>query len=44
MGETTYRTWLEKRPLGRGRRRWNVNIKMTLRELGYEDGRWMELA
>ena len=33
-----------KRPLGRPRRRWGVNIKMDLQEVGggWED--WMELA
>ena len=33
-----------KRPLGRPRRRWEVNIKMDLQEVGggYED--WMELS
>ena len=31
------------RPLGRPRRRWEVNIKMDLREVG-GGGDWMELA
>jgi len=32
-----------KRPLGRPRRRWEVNIKMDLHEVGGR-GDWMELA
>jgi len=32
-----------KRPLGRPRRRWEDNIKMDLREVGW-GGDWMELA
>ncbi|KAJ4431742.1 hypothetical protein ANN_20345 [Periplaneta americana] len=33
-----------KRPLGRPRRRWEVNIKMDLREVGYDDREWINLA
>ncbi|KAJ4439013.1 hypothetical protein ANN_14969 [Periplaneta americana] len=33
-----------KRPLGRQRRRWEDNIKMDLRELGYDDRDWINLA
>ena len=33
-----------KRPLGRPRRRWEVNIKMNLQEVGRGCGDWMELA
>jgi hypothetical protein len=33
-----------KRPLGRPRRRWVDNIKMDLREIGWEGVDWMELA
>ncbi|KAJ4446228.1 hypothetical protein ANN_12922 [Periplaneta americana] len=33
-----------KRPLGRPRRRWEDNIKMDLREVGYEDRDWINLA
>ncbi|KAJ4428123.1 hypothetical protein ANN_24137 [Periplaneta americana] len=33
-----------KRPLGRPRRRWEDNIKMDLRELGYDDREWINLA
>ncbi|KAJ4444572.1 hypothetical protein ANN_06367 [Periplaneta americana] len=33
-----------KRPLGRPRRRWENNIKMDLREEGYDDRDWINLA
>ncbi|KAJ4442551.1 hypothetical protein ANN_04138 [Periplaneta americana] len=33
-----------KRPLGRPRRRWEDNIKMDLREVGYDDRDWVNLA
>ncbi|KAJ4445480.1 hypothetical protein ANN_07288 [Periplaneta americana] len=33
-----------KRPLGRPRRRWDVNIKMDLREVGYDGRDWINLA
>ncbi|KAJ4433026.1 hypothetical protein ANN_15283 [Periplaneta americana] len=33
-----------KRPLGRPRRRWEANIKMDLREMGYNDRDWVNLA
>ncbi|KAJ4439660.1 hypothetical protein ANN_07788 [Periplaneta americana] len=33
-----------KRPLGRPRRRWEDNIKMDLREVGYDDRNWINLA
>ncbi|KAJ4429378.1 hypothetical protein ANN_21535 [Periplaneta americana] len=33
-----------KRPLGRSRRRWKDNIKMDLREVGYDDRDWINLA
>ncbi|KAJ4445523.1 hypothetical protein ANN_12203 [Periplaneta americana] len=32
------------RPLGRSRRRWEGNIKMDLREVGYDDRDWINLA
>ncbi|KAJ4425779.1 hypothetical protein ANN_27404 [Periplaneta americana] len=32
-----------KRPLGRPRRRWEDNIKMDLREVGYDDRDWINL-
>jgi hypothetical protein len=35
---------VEKRPLGRPRRRWEDNIKMDLQEVGGGGGEWMELA
>jgi hypothetical protein len=33
-----------KRPVGRPRRRWEDNIKMDLKEVGYEGVDWIELA
>jgi hypothetical protein len=33
-----------KRPLGRPRRRWVNNIKMDLREIGWDGGDWIDLA
>jgi hypothetical protein len=33
-----------KRPLGRPRHRWTDNIKMDLREIGWDDMDWIELA
>jgi hypothetical protein len=33
-----------KRPLGRPRRRWVVNIKMDLREIGIDGANWIQLA
>ncbi|KAJ4432728.1 hypothetical protein ANN_21365 [Periplaneta americana] len=33
-----------KRTLGRPRRRWEDNIKMDLREVGYDDRDWINLA
>jgi hypothetical protein len=33
-----------KRPLGRPRRRWLNNIKMYLREIGWDGMDWLELA
>ncbi|KAJ4437465.1 hypothetical protein ANN_17609 [Periplaneta americana] len=33
-----------KRPSGRPRRRWEDNIKLDLRELGYDDRDWINLA
>jgi hypothetical protein len=34
----------EKRPLGRPRRRWEKNIKVDLREIGWEDVDWIHMA
>jgi hypothetical protein len=33
-----------KRPLGRPRRRWVDNIKMDLREMGWDEADWMDIA
>jgi hypothetical protein len=50
MGETrnAYRILVGKpegkRPLGRQRRRWVDNIKMNLREIGWDGMDWIELA
>jgi hypothetical protein len=33
-----------KRPLGRPRRRWEVGIRMDLREIGWESVDWIQLA
>jgi hypothetical protein len=33
-----------KRPLGRPRRRWVDNIKMDLREIGWDDMYWIDLG
>jgi hypothetical protein len=33
-----------KRPLGRQRRRWVENIKMDLREIGWDGLDWIDLA
>jgi len=34
----------KKRPLGRPRHRWKVNIKMDLQEVGFGGMDWIELA
>ncbi|KAJ4441770.1 hypothetical protein ANN_11628 [Periplaneta americana] len=34
----------EKIPLERPRRRWEDNIKLDLKEMGYDDGDWINLA
>jgi hypothetical protein len=40
--------WLEnlkgKRPLGRSRCRWEHNIRMDLREIGWDSVNWMHVA
>jgi hypothetical protein len=39
--------WLggpKKRPLGRPRRRWEVNIKMDLRKTGIDGANWISLV
>jgi hypothetical protein len=33
-----------RRPLGRPRRRWEDNIKMNLREIGFGDVNWIHWA
>jgi hypothetical protein len=33
-----------RRPLGRPRRRWEDNIKMDIREVGWEGMNWIELT
>jgi hypothetical protein len=33
-----------KRPLGRPRHRWVDNIKIALREVGWDDMDWIDLA
>jgi hypothetical protein len=33
-----------KRPLERPRRRWEDNIKMDLREIGFDGVNWIQLA
>jgi hypothetical protein len=40
----TIRKPVGKRLLGRPRHRWEVNIKMDLREIRWEDADWMHLA
>jgi hypothetical protein len=35
---------LVNRPLGRQRRRWVDNIKMDLREIGWDGGDWIHMA
>jgi hypothetical protein len=32
-----------KKPLGRPRRRWEVNIKTNLREIGIDEPNWIQL-
>jgi hypothetical protein len=50
MGETrnAYRIFMgkpeEKRPLGRPRHRWLDNIKIDLREIGWDGMGWIHLA
>jgi hypothetical protein len=34
----------KKRPLGRPRRRWVVNTKIDLREIGWDGTDWIDLA
>jgi hypothetical protein len=39
-----YRILVGKRPLGRSRRRWVDNIKINLREIGWDGMDWIDLA
>jgi hypothetical protein len=39
-----YRIMVGRRPLGRPRRRWVDNIKMDLREIGWDGMDWIDLA
>jgi hypothetical protein len=47
-GEDAYRILVgkpeSKRPLGRTRRKWVNNIKMDLREIGWDGMDWIDLA
>jgi hypothetical protein len=47
-GRGVYRVLVErsegKRPLGIPRRRWEDNIKMDLREIGFDGSTWIRLA
>jgi len=44
----TYNIWIGKpgrnRPFGRPRRRWGSNIRIDLREIGWEGMDWIHLA
>ncbi|PNF29515.1 hypothetical protein B7P43_G01933 [Cryptotermes secundus] len=46
MGETrnAYRILVGKRPQGRPRRRWVYNIRMDLRDIGWDGMDWIDLA
>jgi hypothetical protein len=39
-----YWSEIQKRPLGRPRRRWVDNIKMDLKEIGWDGIDWIDLA
>jgi hypothetical protein len=43
-----YRVFVGKsegnRPLGRPRRRWDINVKLDLREIGIDGVKWIRLA
>jgi hypothetical protein len=47
-GRSVYRVLVGKpegkRPLGRHRRKWEVNIKLDLREIGMDGANWIRLA
>jgi hypothetical protein len=44
LGEILVENPEGKRPLERPRRRWVDNIKMDLREIGWDGGHWIDLA
>jgi hypothetical protein len=44
QNRNVYRLLMGKRPLGRPRRRWVVNIRMDLGEVGWGDVDWIGLA
>jgi hypothetical protein len=46
MGEVrgAYNIFVGRRPLGRPRRRWEDNIKMDLRKIGFGDVGWIHLT
>jgi hypothetical protein len=44
MGETRNGKARRKKSLGRSRRRWVDSIKIDLREIGWDDMDWIELA
>jgi hypothetical protein len=43
-GDTTFWRPEGRRPLGRPRRRWEDNIKMDIREIGFGDVDWIHWA
>jgi hypothetical protein len=48
QGRNAYRVLVERpegrRPLGRPRRRWEDNIKMDLKQVGWEGMDWIDMA
>jgi hypothetical protein len=48
MRRSAYRIWVGmpegKRPLGRPKRRWVDNVKMDLREIGWDGMDWIDVA
>jgi hypothetical protein len=47
-GRVVYRVLVGRpegnRPLGRPRRKWDINIKMDLKEIGIDGANWIQLA
>jgi hypothetical protein len=39
-----YEKYKGRRTLGKPRRRWEINIKIDLKEIGLEDVNWIRLA